>query len=106
METSKSKDFGSAQKSKISDRKRSRMDIIYDILAIVLEKGGEIKPTHLMYKANLSYRQMKLYIEELSQNLLVEKSDGGKTLISITRKGRDFLSKYNQMKEFEKTFGL
>jgi predicted transcriptional regulator len=83
------------------------MDIISDILAIVQERGGSIKPTHLMYKANLSHTQMKLYLEELMKKGLIQKDSSNESRnIAITKKGRDFTIKYHQMKDFEDTFGL
>ncbi len=89
------------------ERKRSRMDIMHDMLKITRDKGGKIKKTHLMYKANLSHKQMKLYLEELFKNKLLEsKSIEMKELIHITKKGQNFSIKYTQIKEFERTFGL
>ena len=83
------------------------MEIISDMLAIIQDKNGSIKPTHLMYKANLSHNQMKLYLEELIGKKLVERESGKKgNRINITKQGRDFLLQYNRMREFEKTFGL
>nr|MCK4929587.1 hypothetical protein [Nanoarchaeota archaeon] len=88
-------------------RKRSRLDIIYDMLNTISNKGGKIKPTHLMYKANLSHTQMKLYLKELMEkNMVEEQTMKERTMLVITHKGFSFIQQFNQMKEFEKTFGL
>jgi len=50
---------------------------------------------------------MKLYLDELISKGLIKKENVKKgVMITITPNGRDFLFKYNQMREFEKTFGL
>jgi len=83
------------------------MEIVHDILKIIQEKGGEIKKTHLMYKANLSHNQMKTYLKELMSNeLLEDKFSNKKHTIGITKKGRNFSVRYAQVREFESTFGL
>ena len=84
------------------------MNIIFDILNIIRERGGSIKPTHLMYKANLSHKQMKGYLDELKKkNLItVDVSDQNNSRIVITKKGVEFSFKYLQMRDLEKTFGL
>lgn len=83
------------------------MDIIADILRLIQGKGGEIKPTHLMYKANLSHKQMQLYLNELEKKGFINKEfSENKTKIMITKKGREFFLKLSQMRAFEETFGI
>ena len=88
-------------------RKRSRIDIIGDILLSIRDKGGEIKPTHLMYKSNLSHSQMKSYLEELVEKSFIQKTKKENyEYIILTDKGFNFIQKLKEMKEFEETFGL
>ncbi len=87
--------------------KRSKLDIVYDMLRAIEEKGGKIIPTHLLYKSNLSHQRMKLYLEELKQrNLLVETHTKDKTYFELTDEGRKFVQNFKQMKEFTQAFGL
>lgn len=88
-------------------RKRSRLDIITDMLSSLQEHSGEMKPTHLMYKSNMSHIQMNSYLDELLEKELVKKiKKKNNDYVIITDKGFGFLDKLRQMKEFEKTFGI
>lgn len=88
-------------------RKRNRIDIVYDMLSAIQKKGGRIKPTHLMYKANLSHTQMNTYLDDLLDKSIVDKVKEEKyDYLIITDKGHEFITKIKEMKEFEDTFGL
>lgn len=88
-------------------KKRTRVDIIGDMLKSIRDKGGEIKPTHLMYKSNLSHTQMHIYLDELLEKDFVKKiKKNNYDYLIITDKGYEFVQKLGEMKEFEKAFGL
>lgn len=85
------------------------MDIVGDMLAAIQAKGGKIKPTHLMYKANLSYAQLKTYLDELVEKEFVKEIEVGKNhnnYIIITEKGDKFVQKVQEMRQFERSFGF
>ena len=87
--------------------KRTRIDIIGDMLASILNRGGKIKPTHLMYKSNLAHGQMVSYLDELvEKNFIKKMKKGNNEYIIITDKGCELVQKLREMKEFEKAFGL
>lgn len=88
-------------------KKRNRLEIIKDILEVIKNKSGKVKPTHILYKSNLSHQMMEQYINELKQKdmILEGKMGNGKTY-AITNKGIDYLSKYRMISEFTKSFGL
>jgi predicted transcriptional regulator len=88
-------------------KKRTRLEIMHDILVVVKSRNGKIKPTHILYKSNLSYQMMDEYLKFLiEQSFLIEKKlKRGKTY-EITQKGREFLQKYSMITEFTTSFGL
>ncbi len=88
--------------------RRDKLDIIGDILKAVQDKGGRIKPTHLLYKSNLSHEGMKRYIEELKMKLmLLEEEDKNQNkFFIITDKGLKFLQDYRKIREFTDSFGF
>jgi predicted transcriptional regulator len=93
--------------------RRSRLELIFDILSAIQNKGGKIKPTHLMYKSNLSHKLLNNYLEELVEKEMVmieeeqskKKQAPTKTVI-ITEKGLGFLAEFRRMREFTDAFGL
>lgn len=84
--------------SKLELRNRSKVDIIYDILASAVDGG--VKKTHIMYKANLSSEQMKFYFHILLyHSLLTSSKDSEDNLIyKTTQKGVKFLQCCIQIK--------
>jgi predicted transcriptional regulator len=89
------------------NERRTHLDIIYDILYSIQQKGGKIKPTHLLYKSNLSHKRMTEYMKELQTKSLVEEEAAkNKKLFVITESGLKFLVELKKVKEFTDAFGL
>lgn len=87
--------------------RRTRLEIINDVLKAIREKGGKIKPTHLLYKSNLSHDRMNTYVNDLKEKgLLEEKTVKNKKFFEITEKGFSFLENYKKIKEFSDAFGI
>ena len=91
-------------------KKRGRLQIIQDILGAIRDKGGTIKPTHLLYKSNLSHQMMNEYITELKSKGFITEHIGGKKnnnkTFSLTQKGYNYLSEYRTVMKFIESFGL
>jgi len=87
--------------------RRNKIEIVNDILVSIQDKNGKIKPTHLLYKSNLSYKKMKEYIDELiKKEMMNEKEVDENRYYVITEKGLKFISEFKKMKEFTESFGL
>lgn len=83
-----------------SERKnnRGKIQIMGDVLA--LGTSG-IKKTHIMYRANLSYEQVHLYLGELiGKRLITQDVSPEGVVYRTTEKGREFLLHYTRLVEF------
>ena len=75
-------------------RYRSRTDIISGILDVA--NGGSATRTKIMYKAYLSYGQLKEYLSVLTDSGLLS-YDAHTQTFKTTEKGLRLLGAYNQM---------
>lgn len=86
--------------------RRSRMQIYYDILRVI-QRERTAKPTHILYKANLSYEKFRELLQMLINQGFVEQiTHKGKILYKLTEKGDRFLSEFAKVREFSEAFGL
>ncbi|MFW5977582.1 MAG: winged helix-turn-helix domain-containing protein [Candidatus Nanoarchaeia archaeon] len=73
-------------------------------------KGGSIKPTHLLYKSNLSHQMMSDYLLDLIKKEFVQEEISGKKrkqkLYVLTDKGYLYLAEYKTVVQFVESFGL
>jgi predicted transcriptional regulator len=74
---------------------RTRVEILASILKVA---GHRTLKTHIMYKANLSYRQLQRYLNFLETNgMLVRMLDDDVLMFQITEKGTEFLRDYERI---------
>ena len=82
-----------------SMRYRSRTEIV----SMILEAGnGGATKTRIMYKAFLSFAQLKEYLSLLVENNLLEYLEGAK-IYKTTEKGLNFLKMHNEISELLQT---
>ncbi len=85
---------------------RSKGKIFADILSAVDQDDGA-KPTHILYKANLSHDRLTKYLTLLEDSDLLKKTnESDKTEYFITERGRKFLVEFRRMEQFAEAFGL
>jgi len=83
----------------VSNNHRGNLDIIASILDA---SHGGAKKTYLMYRCNLSFKQMKGYSHFLLNNgllrLIFQAAESDIALFEITDKGKEFLRAYKGLK--------
>jgi len=78
-----------------SEPNRTRVEILAKILQVA---SSSTLKTHIMYKANLSHRQLEKYLALLQEKGLLEQvilEDG--TMYRATPKGHEFLKDYERL---------
>jgi predicted transcriptional regulator len=79
---------------------RTRVEILASILKVA--GNGNLK-THIMYKANLSYRQLERYLNFLETNgMLARISENDILTFQVTDKGKEFLIDYARISTYLK----
>ncbi|MEM3670473.1 MAG: winged helix-turn-helix domain-containing protein [Thermoprotei archaeon] len=78
--------------------RRSRLETMVDILQTVYD--GAEKPTHIMYRANLSWSAMQEYVDALiKSDLLREINSMNRKTYAVTEKAVKLLQQYHGMVE-------
>lgn len=84
-------------------KRRADLDIYATILKAIVERRG-ISKTHIMYRANISFRQLQNYLALLLKLELareVERED--RMTYEVTDKGKQLLEYYEKVKELMTT---
>ena len=77
---------------------RGRLDIIADILA---SAAGGVRKTSIMYKCNLSFKQLEMYLRFLLKKdllkMFVKRESATSHFFETTERGADFLRAYRNL---------
>lgn len=95
------------------NRKRERLEIIRDILLAIRTKGQKARPTHILYKSNLSSDMLKQYLADLIEKKFIieeeeieKKSKKVNKLYSLTDKGYGYIDDFKAIKALMESYGL
>lgn len=90
------------------NKKRDRLEIIYDILTAIRDKNGFVRQTHILYRSNLSHQMLVDYVSELiDKNFIIEKEDKkGKKYFELLKKGYNYIKDYKIIRGFVDSYGL
>lgn len=89
------------------ERKRARIEIIYDILFFIKKEPNGVKPTHILYRANLSPELLKKYLKVLLYDRLIKKVGKSKRVrYKITERGLVFIKRVKALDKITPIIGL
>ncbi|MGA3406243.1 MAG: winged helix-turn-helix domain-containing protein [Candidatus Bathyarchaeia archaeon] len=78
---------------------RTRVEILANILQVA---SNRTLKTHIMYRANLSHRQLEKYLTFLETNGMLERllDEDGVLKYLVTQRGIDFLKDYERLSSY------
>lgn len=86
-----------SDRSEVRRRNRTRLDIIASILTVATNGA---RKTHIMYQANLSFRQLEEYLKSLvEKNLLTISGEPNAPIYEITPQGIQYLKNFRELSE-------
>lgn len=82
---------------------RARMQIYFDILQAIKEEltDGEVKPTRIQFKSNLSYNNLLQHLRELEKIKMISRNP-----ILLTEKGKSFIQDFGKITYYLDYYGL
>jgi predicted transcriptional regulator len=82
---------------------RARMQIYFDILQAIKEEltSGEVKPTRIQFKSNLSYNNLLQFLRELEKIKMISRNP-----ILLTEKGKSFVQDFGKITYYLDYYGL
>ena len=78
-------------------QRRNNMEITADILRIA--KNGANK-TRIVYRANLNFKILHEYLDELREAGLIANNQEGNGIIKTTERGKQYLEHYHKFNQF------
>ena len=80
--------------------RRSKLEMYIDILRVLAQRG-QLKLTHVMYKANVNCSVLKEYMDFLIKQGLVEERTIGKRRVvyAVTQRGITVLKYFRELKQ-------
>ena len=86
------------QKRKLKNEKRHKLELFYIIMCAIEEETimtGAARPTRIQHHSRLSYDKMINHFTELEEKGMIQRTTG--RAVSITVKGREFVSQYDRL---------
>ena len=79
------------------------MQIYFDILQAIKEEltDGEVKPTRIQFKSNLSYNNLLQHLKELEKIKMISRNP-----ILLTEKGTSFVKDFGKITYYLDYYGL